>query len=202
MVIVGIDIGEGKDWWYVHGLATHEKVYGLNKQMCDIGKTMNDTIKPLSEEAIQEIAKALEITRNPKDIMKEKKTKKMTKAEAFEYLKSKKVKCYGRDNALYWVLVEKITTECGCVYSGFMSPPDVSVFAIHIDDAGYIRHLCTVDADKYNELKYEEITADDILSIEIVEECAKDDEDPYFGGRIKDLQEMLGRPKVVRVSRK
>lgn len=100
----------------------------------------------------------------------EKKTKKMAKAEAFEWLKGTKVKCYERSNALYCELVAKITTECGCIYNGFMSPPHVSVFAIHIDDAGYIRHLCTVDADKYNELKCREISADDILSIEIVEE--------------------------------
>lgn len=107
----------------------------------------------------------------------EKKTKKMTNAEAFEYLKGKKVKCYERSNALYCDLVKKITTECGCIYKGFMSPPDVSVFAIHIDDAGYIRHLCTVDADKYNELKREEITTDNILSIEIVDEKKKSEEE-------------------------
>lgn len=53
---------------------THDMFYELNKQMCDLGKTMNDPMKPLSEEAIQEIAKVLEITRNPKDIMEEKKT--------------------------------------------------------------------------------------------------------------------------------
>lgn len=159
---------------------TYHKVYGVNEQLCDLGKTI--------------------LTKNDKD-MEEKKTKKMTKAEAFEYLKGKKVKCYERSNALYCELVEKITTKCGGVYSGFMSPPDVSVFAIHIDGAGYIRHLCTVDADKYNELKYEEISADDILSIEIVEKCAKDDEDPYFGGRIKDLQEMIEDDEVLVITK-
>jgi hypothetical protein len=25
--IVGVDVGEGKDWWHVHGLTTHDKVY-------------------------------------------------------------------------------------------------------------------------------------------------------------------------------
>lgn len=57
---ISVDIGEGKDWWHVHGPTTHDKVYGLNKQMCDLGKTMRDPMKPISEEAIQEIAKVLE----------------------------------------------------------------------------------------------------------------------------------------------
>ena len=48
---------------------------------------------------------------------------------------------------------------------------------------------------------YEEIKADDILSMEIVEECAKDDEDPYFGGRIKDLQEMLEDDEVLIITK-
>lgn len=59
-------------WHYLDD--THDKVYGVNKQMCDIGKTMNDPMKPLSEESVQEIARVLEITRKPKDIMEEKKT--------------------------------------------------------------------------------------------------------------------------------
>lgn len=54
---ISVDIGDGKDWWYVHGRTTHDKVYELNKQMCDLGKTMNDPFEPLSEEAIQEITK-------------------------------------------------------------------------------------------------------------------------------------------------
>lgn len=37
---ISVDIGDGKDWWYVHGLTTHDKVYELNKQMCDLGKTI------------------------------------------------------------------------------------------------------------------------------------------------------------------
>lgn len=196
MYDISVDMGEGKDWWHVHGLTTHDKVYELNRQMCDLGKTTNDPMKPLSEETSQETIKTLEDYRKSleaelkaceimslicEDIEKsiksddmEKKTKKMTKAEAFEYLKDTKVKCYERSNALYCELVEKISTECGCIYDGFMSPPDVSVFAIRIDDAGYIGHLCTVNADKYNELKCREISAEDILSIEIVEEQSED----------------------------
>lgn len=176
---------------------THDKVYELNRQMCDLDIPLRNPIKPLSEETAQELIGRWEeigkewaskkkeivesilgnITNEKSNIMEEKKTKKMTKAEAFEYLKGKKVKCYERSNALYCDLVKKITTECGCIYKGFMSPPDVSVFAIHIDDAGYIRHLCTVDADKYNELKREEITTDNILSIEIVDEKKKSEEE-------------------------
>ena len=61
---IGVDVGEGKDWWHIHGLATHDKVYELNKQMCDLGKTI--------------------LTKN-KDIMEEKKTIKEWK-EAFAEL--------------------------------------------------------------------------------------------------------------------
>ena len=169
---------------------THDKVYELNKQMCDIDKHLSEAgyFGMICEGQV-------EARKKLKD-MKEEKTKKMTKAEAFEYLEGTKVKCYERSNALYCELVEKITTECGCVYNGFMSPPDVSVFAIHIDAAGYIRHLCTVDADKYNELKCEELSADDILSIEIIEDKKNefvDCSEPC--PEIKAVQELLRNSK-------
>ena len=47
---ISVDVGDGKDWWHIHGLSTHDKVYGLNKQMCDIGKTISDPMESLSED--------------------------------------------------------------------------------------------------------------------------------------------------------
>lgn len=167
---IRVDVGEGKDWWYVHGLATHDKVYELNRQMFDLGKTMNDPMKPLSEEAAQEIAKALEITRNPKGIIMEKKTKKMTKAEAFEYLKGKKilVDCHPNvilkklfDIGLKWVTGN---TEIG-------DWNEFEMYGLVNQDNGLVwYHQYTTDSKmKFESLDSEKILASDILSIEIVD---------------------------------
>lgn len=156
---------DGYGVWH-HSDDTHDKVYGLNKQMCDIGKTMNDPMKPLSKEAIQEIAKALEITRNPKDIMEEKKTKKMTKAEAFEYLRGKKVRVCDRETG------EKVQLKlfaCGVQWkSGGTDFCDYGNYYV-INSHGRLGHCDGMDS-YWECLIYEEISADDILSIEIVEE--------------------------------
>lgn len=141
---------------------THDKVYKLNKQMCDIGKTMNDPMKPLSEEAAQEIAKALEITRNPKDIMKEKKTKKMTKAEAFEWLKHKKVAVTGDTITLQNKLFNIGYKWCD---GSIVAMPMVDFLLI--DDETF---QFTDSLSHFRNCGYTEISADDILSIEIVEE--------------------------------
>jgi hypothetical protein len=150
---------------------THDKVYELNKQMCDIGKTMNEPMKPLSEEAIQEIAKALEITRNPKGIIMEKKTKKMTKAEAFEYLKEKKV-----DASINEREVQLKLFSLGVVWYTLDSKPTLCVGYLLIDKECHMTH-CGSDWDYYKTHHYEEISSDDILSIEIVDENKSEDED-------------------------
>lgn len=179
---ISVDVGEGEDWWHIHGLATHDKVYELNKQMCDIGKTMNDPMKPLSEEAIQDIAKALEITRNPKDIMEEKKTKKMTKEEAFEWLKGKKIKCicavaYEDAQANK---VEKFLKDVGCKYHfvNHISWRDWywPLYGFIVDKKGEIYVAFEDQMDFFKQNLNEPISVDDILSIEIVEENRSEDE--------------------------
>ena len=93
--------------------------------------------------------------------MKEKKTKKMTKAEAFEYLKGKKVACNGSNE----ILVQRKLFEVGIRW---------------YSDCGLLRNVpfLFIDADgmTYSDIRdyfdlhdYEEISADDILSIEIIE---------------------------------
>ena len=169
---------------------THDKVYELNKQMCDIGKTMSDPMKPLSEEAIQEIAKALEITRNPKDIMKEKKTKKMTKAEAFEWLKGTKVSVSCRE------ISEKVQLKlfaCGVQWkNGGTDFCDYGNYYV-INSHGLLGH-CEGMGAYWDCLINEEISVDDILSIEIFEEKKDDerkgeilDEIAKLGEKISDL---------------
>lgn len=140
---ISVDMGDGKDWWYVHGLATHDKVYGVNKQMCDIGKTI--------------------LTKN-KDIMEEKKTKKMTKAEAFEYLKEKKV-----DASINEREVQLKLFSLGVVWCTLDSKPTLGVGNLFIDKECHMTH-CGNNWDYYKTHRYEAISADDILSIEIVEE--------------------------------
>lgn len=126
---------------------THDKVYELNKQMCDIDKT---------------------ILTKKEDIM-EKKTKKMTKAEAFEYLKGKKVKCYKVGEHYGEELLKKLA-ECGCTSNIFLRKGILSVWAIFISDVCDLSILDTAHADQYGNYDLCEISADDILSIEIVEE--------------------------------
>ena len=164
---------------------THDKVYELNKQMCDIGKTMNNPIKPLSEEVAQEITKALETTRNPIKSVKplsdgnfdkvfeelrkildmEKKTKKMTKAEAFEWLKGKKVNTNGKGKEVQTKLF-----ECGVGWAtNHFVYYDFGDYLL-IETDGRLYH-CGYEGYSYWRAHYfEEISVDDILSIEIVEE--------------------------------
>lgn len=177
---------------------THDKVYELNRQMCDLGKTMNDPMKPLSEEAAQEIAKALEITRNPKGIiMEEKKTKKMTKAEAFEYLKEKKVNAKDKDR-----VVQMKMFDCGIKWR--CGEPAYYNFGryLFIDNEGFLLH-CGNDEEYWKRHAYEEISADDILSIEIVEEKECSEEDALdlistVGARLSEvLRRMAGHKHVV-----
>ena len=144
---------------------THDKVYALNKQMCDLGKTMNNPTKPLSEAAIQEIAKALEIiTRKPKSIMEEKKTKKMTKAEAFEYFKGKRVACDECDTKD----IQRKLFEVGVKWlGGSTNATDDRGNFLFVDLKGCLTHCNS--REWFDTHEYEEISADDILSIEIVD---------------------------------
>lgn len=126
--------------------------------------------------------------------MEEKKTKKMTKAEAFEYLKGKKVNCYDGTNNLYCKLVKKML-DCGCEYGGFMCPPSYSISALAVDRKGRIGHVPTEVFDRYINLPFDEISADDILSIEIVEEESFDKWDD-FACRVAKIQETLKEDEV------
>lgn len=178
---------------------THDIVYGLNRQMCDLGKTMNDPMKPLSEEAVQEIAKALEITRNPKGIiMEEKKTKKMTKAEAFEYLKGKKVYVAGKSGEIQEVLFK----------AGFSWDKSSASQKIESTDAPFLYMgnegslMYGTSMEFFIRDTNEEISADDILSIEIVEEKSEGEDAldliSTVGARLSEvLRRMKGHKHVV-----
>ena len=95
--------------------------------------------------------------------MKEKKTKKMTKAEAFEYLKCKKVLCYGSKMAA----VQGFVKSLGFHWSNYSEEP-MLVSTLFLGKDGRLTYL--VSLKRFEEHEYEEISAVDILSIEIVEE--------------------------------
>ena len=126
----------------------------------------------------------------------EKKTNKMTKAEAFEYLKGKRVIC----DIFNRVAIQRKFFEVGVKWRGGSTEAsnDVGCF-LFVDLNGCLTHCNSrVWFDTH---AYEEIKAEDIFSLEIEDECAKDDEDPYFRGRIKDLQEMLEDDEVLIITK-
>lgn len=123
---------------------TYHKVYGVNEQLCNLGKTI--------------------LTKN-KDIMEEKKTMKMTKVEAFEYLKHKKVAVTGDTIALQNKLFNIGYKWCD---GSIIAMPMVDFLLI--DDETF---QFTESLSHFRNCGYAEISADDILSIKIVDD--KDD---------------------------
>ena len=155
---ISVDIGDGKDWWYVHGLATHDKVYELNMQMCDIDKHLSEAgyFGMICEGQV-------EARKKLKD-MEEKKTKKMTKAEAFEYFKGKRVACDECDTKD----IQRKLFEVGVKWrGGSTNATDDRGNFLFVDLKGCLTHCNS--REWFDRHEYEEISADDILSIEIVE---------------------------------
>lgn len=126
--------------------------------------------------------------------MEEKKTKKMTKAEAFDYLKCKKVKCYNVGEHYGEELLKKLA-ECGCTSNIFLPKGILSMWAIFISDVCDLYILDTAHAYQYGEYNFCELTADDILSIEIVEDESFDKWDD-FACRVAKIQETLKEDEV------
>lgn len=96
--------------------------------------------------------------------MEEKKTKKMTKAEAFEYLSNKKI-----DASINEREVQLKLFSLGVVWCTLDSNLTLGVDYLLIDEECHMTH-CGCDLNYYKTHRYEEISADDILSIEIVDE--------------------------------
>lgn len=100
--------------------------------------------------------------------MEEKKTKTMTKAEAFEYLKGKKVRTCGEPRRL-----EKKLMVCGYRWMRGVSWENDDYEDFWAYFMGYDGLITFVDiecSDYYECHNFEEISVDDILSIEIVED--------------------------------
>ena len=105
--------------------------------------------------------------------MEEKKTRRMTRAEAFEYLKGKKVACDGSNNEA--VQRKLFDVGIGWLNCSTHVIKEIYVVFLFIDLRGKITHCGGNRVYFYNH-DYEEISADDILSIEIVEEKKEEDE--------------------------
>lgn len=127
-----------------------------------------------------------EILKEKNRFMEEKKIKKMTKAEAFEWLKCKKVSVSTRE------ISEKVQSKlfaCGVIWKhGGTDFCDYGNYYV-INSHGLLGH-CDGMGPYWECLVNEEISADDILSIEIVEDTKPDCE---RNEHVKALQELIAK---------
>ena len=103
--------------------------------------------------------------------MEEKKTKKMTKAEAFEWLKCKKVATIGLGKE-----VQNKLFDCGVRWANGKSEYyDFSDYLL-IESNGDLYHCGDCDDAYWRMHHFEEIYAHDILSMEIIDENKSEEE--------------------------
>lgn len=177
------------------GDETHDKVYELNKQMCDLERGLSNDFLDMQVRIADKLAKDVvegvktpdwaknmlagipeqlsraeyeileEILKEKNRFMKEKKTRKMTKAEAFEYFKKKRVVCDNFNS----VAIQRKFFEVGIKWrGGSTEATDDRGSFMFVDLNGCLTHCNSrVWFDTH---EYEEISADDILSIEIIED--------------------------------
>lgn len=99
----------------------------------------------------------------------EKKTKRMTKAEAFEWLKNKKIRCIdGSGN--HFLIIMSILENIGFRWSGTNRYEDYQVFCLFTSHNGRVTYLDIANAYAFNDEPEEEVLMEDILSLEIEEE--------------------------------
>jgi hypothetical protein len=178
---------------------THAKVYGVNKQMCDLERGLSNDFLDMQVRIADKLAKDViegvrtpdwaknmlagipeqlsraeyeildEILKEKNRFMEEKKTRKMTKAEAFEYLKGKKVLCYSSKMEV----VQGFVKSLGFHWSDYSEEP-MLVSILFLGEDGRLTY--SVSLKRFEEHESPEISADDILSIEIVDENKSEEE--------------------------
>lgn len=130
--------------------------FEVNRQMCDIEKDLSEAgyFRKICEGQIEARKKLIDMEK-----------KKMTKAEAFEWLKCKKVSVSCQE------ISEKVQSklfDCGVIWkNGGTDFCDYGNYFV-INSHGLLAH-CDGMGSYWECLINEEISADDILSIEIVE---------------------------------
>lgn len=177
--------------------------FEVNKQMCDLERGLSNDFLDMQVRIADKLAKDViegvrtpdwaknmlagipeqlsraeyeildEILKEKNRFMEEKKTKKMTKAEAFEYLKGKKVKCYLGNNYVGKLLLTKII-ECG--FKSEITVPEGNEpfsWAFFMLRAGDTMMLDLAFADTYRTYEWDEINAEELLSIKIVDGTPK-----------------------------
>ena len=170
--------------------------FEVNRQMCDIVLLAKENIRLGKEN--QERAKLLDEAFKKKfGILKENdmKKKKMTKAEAFEWLKCKKVSVANRE------INDKVQLKlfaCGVEWKHHGT--DVCHYGDYlvINPDGFLCHCDGLGSDYWRRLFHEEISADDILSIEIVEE--EEDELNSYAKIAKLAQPLMDYLREIRSS--
>ena len=116
----------------------------------------------------------------------EKKKNKMTKAEAFEWLKNKKIRCIdGSGN--HFLIIMSILENVGFRWCGTNQHEDYQVFCLFTSNNGRVTYLDIANAHEFNDELEEEVLMEDILSLEIEEECAKDGDGDYAANKISLL---------------
>lgn len=140
--------------------------FEVNRQMCDIGRliSVEEMAERYNKQILQSRLDGLSAWLKLQD-MEEKKTKKMTKAEAFEYLKHKKV-AVTRDA----ITLQNKLFNIGYKWCDGSIEVLPMVDFLLIDDETF---QFTESLSHFKNCAYEEISADDILSIEIVEGTPK-----------------------------
>ena len=172
------------------GDGVHDKVYELNKQMCDMRVRIADKLAKDVVEGVrtpdwaknmlagipEQLSRAEyeildEILKEKNRFMEEKKTKKMTKAEAFEWLKCKKVDTIGLGEE-----VQKRLFDCGVKWAnGKCEYYDFSDYLL-IENNGDLYHCGNCGESYFRMHHFEEIYAHDILSMEIIDENKSEEE--------------------------
>jgi hypothetical protein len=94
----------------------------------------------------------------------EKKT--MTKAEAFEYFKRKKILAKGEDAN---ISVQEMLFQCGIEWSNGCGVPSYHSDYLIVDESGRLYH-CGCDDRYWFAHYYESIDAADVISLEIIED--------------------------------
>ena len=151
--------------------------FEVNRQMCDIEKDLSEAgyFRKICEGQIEARKKLIDMEK-----------KKMTKAEAFEWLKCKKVSVSTRE------ISEKVQSklfDCGVIWkNGGTDFCDYGNYYV-INSHGLLGH-CDGMGPYWECLVNEEISADDILSIEIVEDTKPDCE---RNEHVKALQELIAK---------
>lgn len=151
--------------------------FEVNRQMCDIEKDLSEAgyFRKICEGQIKARKKLIDMEK-----------KKMTKAEAFEWLKCKKVSVSTRE------ISEKVQSKlfaCGVIWKyGGTDFCDYGNYYV-INSHGLLGH-CDGMGPYWECLVNEEISADDILSIEIVEDTKPDCE---RNEHVKALQEFIAK---------